>query len=218
MRRLIPLYRLCGSKSYSTASAVHELTKRSSKVIPDYLTPTQSHLLDTTLSDLIPGNSRATSSSAQIQSPPNVLPQGHHLVYFPIMTAPSELASDGADMDHSPGPQWPRRLWAGGEVTFRQRWRDQMQMDGRPVYCKENIRDVRDKGGKVFVDVWRTYGTSQSDADWAIEERRTLVFMKEDENTPTPRTLKCKSRPIEYLLGIWVTDWTHQILICPLTP
>ena len=76
---------------------------RPAKFIPDYLNPMPSHLLTTTLSDLLQANATPLSSP-QIQSPPQTLPQGHHLVYFPIQTAPSHLAPDGADLDHSPGP------------------------------------------------------------------------------------------------------------------
>ncbi|KAM3521661.1 hypothetical protein MY4038_008949 [Beauveria bassiana] len=122
-------------------------------------------------------------SSPMVQSPPRPLPQGHHLVYFPIQTAPSQLAPDGADMDHSPGTHYSRRLWAGGEVTFRNNDTDEemssrsghggLVLNSQPWTCTETIGDVRVKdpghalssssssstrgGEKVFVDVWRRY-------------------------------------------------------------
>lgn len=167
-----------------------------SKLIPDYLTPTHSHLLSSTLSDLLAsGSSTGThlpsntqSIPPTIQSPPRVLPQGHHLVYFPLLTPPSQLSPDGADPDHSPGAEWPKRLWAGGEVTFRKGWEDQFVLDGREVECVEEIGDVKDRGGMVLVDLWRRYGRRES---WGIEERRTLAFLREGEGKGS-RSVKCK--------------------------
>ena len=177
-----------------------------SKLIPDYLTPTHSHLLSSTLSDLLASGSGTASGSGldphshsethtippTIQSPPKVLPQGHHLVYFPLLTPPSQLAPDGADPDHSPGAEWPKRLWAGGEVTFRKGWEDQFVLDGREVECVEEIRDVKDRGGIVFVDLLRRYGRRQS---WGIEERRTLAFLRDGEGKGG-KGVKCKSTDV----------------------
>ena len=173
-----------------------------SKLIPDYLTPTHSHLLSSTLSDLLASDSGSGLDSGSgsgsgsvlhtvpptIQSPPKVLPQGHHLVYFPLLTPPSQLAPDGADPDHSPGAEWPKRLWAGGEVTFRKGWEEQFVLDGREVECVEEIGDVKDRGGVVFVDLWRRYGQRES---WGIEERRTLAFLRDGEGK-RGRGVKCK--------------------------
>jgi hydroxyacyl-ACP dehydratase HTD2-like protein with hotdog domain len=96
-------------------------------------------------------------------------------------------------MDHSPGVEFAKRLWAGGEVVFHPGSKDEIVLDGRPWACKEEIGDVRVKHGaaegseKVFVDVWRRYGAGHEGADserkWAIEERRTLVFMRNDAST-----------------------------------
>ncbi|OAA71328.1 hypothetical protein ISF_01879 [Cordyceps fumosorosea ARSEF 2679] len=149
---------------------------------------------------------RSGPSSPIVQSPALALPQGHHLVYFPIQAAPSRLAPDGADLDHSPGLHYSRRLWAGGEVTFR--GAGGLVLDGRPWTCTETIGDVRVKadasrelaeiGGneKVFVDVWRRYaldhhhpGLEKTPLPWSIEERRTLVFMDPGDNpVPPPQT------------------------------
>jgi hypothetical protein len=76
-----------------------------------------------------------------------------------------------------------------------------MRLDARPVVCRENIGDVTLRGregeDKVFVDVWRKYGTGhevEGRDEWDIEERRTLVFMREEKeaaSSPT-RLLKCE--------------------------
>lgn len=80
-------------------------------------------------------------------------------------------------------------------------------MDGRPWRCKEEIGDVRVKGDKgqekVFVDVWRRYGAKQ---EWDIEERRTLVFMRNTEGqlaSAPRRATTCES----------ASPW---VIMCPL--
>jgi hydroxyacyl-ACP dehydratase HTD2-like protein with hotdog domain len=115
------------------------------------------------------------------------LPQGHHLVYFPLQTAASGLAFDGADRDHAPSGEFTKRLWAGGEVRFRSD--EGLRLDGRAWVCEEAIGDVKVKGGgradeKVFVDLWRRYGLGHEveGREWDVEERRTLVFMRKGED------------------------------------
>ncbi|KAG6001712.1 hypothetical protein E4U21_003890 [Claviceps maximensis] len=183
------------SSSSSSSSPFPQLQSRPAKLIPDYLTPMSSHLLTTTLSDLHCAPLPSTSSPI-IHSPAQVLPQGHHLVYFPIQTPPSRLAPDGADPDHSPGAAYPRRMWAGGEVIFHPGWDKNLVLDGRPWRCQEDIGevDVRATRGeeRIFVDVWRRYGLGHAHAQvkdgegtrtWDIEERRTLVFMREGDGS-----------------------------------
>ncbi|KAG5966009.1 hypothetical protein E4U58_002638 [Claviceps cyperi] len=176
------------SSSSSPSPPFPHLQSTPTKLIPDHLNPMPSHLLATTLSDLL--DLPHPPSLPIIQSPPRKLPQGHHLVYFPLLTPPSRLGTDGADPDHSPGAAFPRRMWAGGEVIFHRGWEENLVLDGRPWRCREDIDrvDVRGEGveEKVFVDVWRRYGLGYGpgegeDGRWDIEERRTLVFMREGE-------------------------------------
>lgn len=166
------------SRLYSSSSpGIAALRARPAKHIPEYLTPSPSHLLSTTLNDLLPSTAAATSPVIQNK----VLPQGHHLAYFPLQTAPSKLAPDGADLDHSPGPEeYPVRLWVGGELSFAKGWQERMVLDGREAQCEESINKVTEKGDKVFVDLVRRYGASKSLED--ITEIRTLCFMKPQES------------------------------------
>jgi hydroxyacyl-ACP dehydratase HTD2-like protein with hotdog domain len=139
------------------------------------------------------------------------VPQGHHLVYFPLQTPASGLAFDGADQDHAPSAEFTKRLWAGGEVRFKEKG---LVLDGRPWVCREEIGDVKVKGGgkedeKVFVDVWRRYGLGHEaeERGWDIEERRTLVFMRKTEGdegpAPAARLVKCKC-------GNWTNTYDHS--------
>ncbi|KEY70032.1 hypothetical protein S7711_04047 [Stachybotrys chartarum IBT 7711] len=190
----------------SLLAAAAAIKSRPAKLIPDYLTPTSSHLLATTLSDLLPP-AYAAPSTPLVAGPPAALPPGHHLVYFPIQLPPSRLVPDGADPDHAPGPPFHRRMWAGGEVVFRSGARRRLRLDGRPWLCREAVEavDVRGVEGqeKVFVDVRRKYGLGHEgyqDVDrldaqeWLIEERRTLVFMRNGDPAspppPPPRLIK----------------------------
>ncbi|RSL71180.1 hypothetical protein CEP54_001404 [Fusarium duplospermum] len=184
-------------------SAVEAIKAHPPKIIPDYLTPMPSHLLTTTLTDLLSPQT-PTPSTPKIKSPPIPLPQGHHLVYFPIQLPPSKLIPDGADPDHSPGQPFTRRVWAGGEVVYGKRWRDMTLCCG-PVVCREKVEDVSLRGRegeeKVFVDVWRRYGVGHDQVEereeWEIEERRTLVFMREEETSASspPRLIKYPHPP-----------------------
>ncbi|CAG7562906.1 unnamed protein product [Fusarium equiseti] len=201
--------RQCGlrlQKGYSTkspSSIISALKAHPPKIIPDYLTPMPSHLLTTTIDDLL----YPSPTTPTISSPPKALPQGHHLVYFPIQLPPSRLIPDGADPDHSPGSPYVRRVWAGGEVTFRG---EEMKLDARPVVCREKIEDVdlrgREGEEKVFVDIWRKYGTGhevEGREEWDIEERRTLVFMREEkESTSSPARLLKYPHPPTYSISL----------------
>ena len=194
------------SPSASLPAMVAALKRRPAKFIPDYLVPMPSHLLNTTLADLFTpyspsttaptSTSTSTSTTPAVAAPPTPLPQGHHLAYFPLQRPPSALAPDGADPDHSPGAPFHRRLWAGGELRFRPGWAGRLLLDGRAWACREEIGDVKVTGGegeeRVFVDVWRRYGlgheVEREGEAWDVEERRTLVFMRNQGLPPSSST------------------------------
>lgn len=46
------------------------------------------------------------------------LPAGYHLVYFTPNGLESELGADGSDQIFNAGPEYPRRMWAGGEMFW----------------------------------------------------------------------------------------------------
>lgn len=139
--------------------------------------------------------------------PDLVLPQGHHLVYFPLQLPPSRLLPDGTDPAHCPGAPFVRRMWAGGELTWSDGWDRALLRDGRRAVCVETVGPPNIKGGaarpgdeKVFVDVVRRYGVGRFDdtlgretmVDSAIgrevleggglvlHEVRKLVFLREE--------------------------------------
>ncbi|KZL66119.1 eukaryotic peptide chain release factor subunit 1, partial [Colletotrichum tofieldiae] len=155
--------------------------------------------------DIFPSSASSASSNPTLPnfptppSPGHPLLQGHHLVYFPLQTPPSGLMPDGTDPDHCPGAPFTRRLWAGGEVRFREGWENELRLDGRQVKCIESVDDVRAEKGRVWVELWRRYAAASAVSDKkgsAIEERRTLAFLPEvDAPAPTRRSLRPPHKP-----------------------
>ncbi|KAK0710970.1 HotDog domain-containing protein [Lasiosphaeris hirsuta] len=154
------------------------------KLLHDTLSPTPSHLLTLALADHLPPSlspSPTTPSHvgplASYPPPPPTtpLPQGHHLVYFPIQVPPSRLQPDGTDPDHGPGAPFVRRMWAGGSVVFSRGWERVLRLDGRRAVCVETVGAPVLRADKVLVEVRRRYG------EGVEEEVRRLVFMRERE-------------------------------------
>ncbi|TKA43704.1 hypothetical protein B0A49_13311, partial [Cryomyces minteri] len=132
------------SSSYAHLNA--ELTSRRLPLIFDYLSPQNSHLLDVSLADYLPQGSSRPSHYLPPASEANLLPFGHHLIYFPPPKTGSQLLPDGMDPDQSPGEPFVRRMWAGGHVRYNPDQTLQVRLDGKPHVCVEGIRDVSVKG------------------------------------------------------------------------
>lgn len=214
------------TKPATFANIKYELHNRAPKTYYDYLTPTNSHLLSLSLADLIPHKPLHTQQGLASPSTPwaptslvsttKVLPQGQHLVHFPPDHPTLSLLPDGTDADHSPGAPFTRRVWAGGSVSFRPGWDQDLILDGRRAECVETIKAVRitgvppaeearsdrtpGAGEKIFVDVERLYGSRDSAHKAAIRETRTLCFMtpkseeeaRRDVENPHRRTIRGK--------------------------
>ncbi|ORX98170.1 hypothetical protein BCR34DRAFT_496313, partial [Clohesyomyces aquaticus] len=93
----------------------------------------------------------------------NILPPGHHLVYFNPALSENKLLPDGTDPLQSPGQPFERRMWAGGKIAFaRDHWRTEvgLEVGGSAEYvCVERIKkvDMRGEGddAKIFVTIER---------------------------------------------------------------
>ncbi|KAL2270399.1 hypothetical protein VTJ83DRAFT_2583 [Remersonia thermophila] len=190
-------------------------------MIYDILSPTNSHLLTLSLADHIPSLFPSYEPGSSIPYPdktttpihpvdkgqPLLLPQGHHLAYFPLQLPPSQLMADGTDPAHCPGAPFVRRMWAGGSVVFHPRWREVMKMDGRRVVCVERV-DPDSFGsrtdGKIVVEVSRKYGLAHEmvgkkrEKNAVVEEVRRLIFLRErKEADEAEEAEKSKSRWIK---------------------
>lgn len=177
-----------------------ELTARKLPILYDDLSPRNSHNLNVSLANYIPDSWLPKSTFEDGLPLPNAsaqLPASHHLVYFNPALPPSKLLSDGTDPNQSPNEPFVRRMWAGGNV----RWKNAMKLDGKRWACVEGIRDVIVKGRpgeeKVFVGIERRFGSTEGSSGdtqvreklWAdheddfagadVIERRNIVFMRE---------------------------------------
>jgi hydroxyacyl-ACP dehydratase HTD2-like protein with hotdog domain len=152
-----------------------ELTSRPPNQILEYLTNTNSHLLNITLADFIPSSCYpAGFSKSDLQTPRNkdklgasaheagYLPLGHHLVHFPPQVLSSDILPDGTDKLHWPGPPFTRRLWTGGSLSFNRNASFGLHTNNMSAMCKEEITNVWTKGQvgdeKVFVAIRRRIG------------------------------------------------------------
>ncbi|KAI0887207.1 HotDog domain-containing protein [Annulohypoxylon maeteangense] len=151
----------------------------------DYMSPTNSTLLNVALADFIPQECIFGTINTRSIIANKPLPEGHHFAYFPLQKTSSELCPDGTDPFHSPGDPFVRRMWAGGSIDFTETFR----LNSRSIDCKEWIEDIAFKGPggqeKIFATIRREYmmsadrnvplGVSQVPR---ITERRSLVFMR----------------------------------------
>lgn len=197
-----------GAQSVSEIFASHPLFEpsllnkqrtRPPNLLLDHLSPTNSHLLNVSLTGLLPESCHPLSYNASHPVLPTVsasktipssvraalehrLPQGHHLVYFPPTVPPQGLnPEDGTDNLHSPGPPFVRRLWAGGSLSFNPALRQQLDLSNGRVVCVEGVRNVTVKGleedQKVFVDIDRCIraldgeedGEAAAERDWLAD-------------------------------------------------
>lgn len=157
------------------ASLREELTSRPVNQIFEYLTNTNSHLLNITLADFLPSLCYPPGfSKSDLQTPRNKsipgpvphtagsLPLGHHLVHFPPQVLNSDILRDGTDTLHWPGPPFERRLWTGGSLSFNRNNIFRLHTNNMSAMCKEEITDVWTKGKegdeKVFVTIRRRIG------------------------------------------------------------
>lgn len=159
-------------------SARQKLASQPPTLTFDTLSPTHSRLLTLSLADYAPALFPRERRPAGA-----LLPQGHHLVYFPLQLAPSRLMPDGTDPAHWPGAPFVRRMWAGGELLFKDGWDRDLRLDGREAVCVEEVGEPVVKGAegdeKVFVEVKRGYGLRADGREVVVKEMRRLVFMRE---------------------------------------
>ncbi|KAI2472078.1 hypothetical protein F4781DRAFT_428847 [Annulohypoxylon bovei var. microspora] len=165
-----------------------EMLARPTQSTWDVTSPTNSTMLNIALADFIPDECQPPGyqiAGRHIEnvSPISRLPQGHHLVYFPLQKTPSELCPDGTDPFHSPGDPFVRRMWAGGSIDFDGFFR----LNSTSAVCMERIEDVTVRGPegqeKLFVNVLREYLIKADikdgeDPTSRIKEQRSLVFMR----------------------------------------
>ncbi|KAL8661883.1 MAG: hypothetical protein Q9202_005165 [Teloschistes flavicans] len=155
------------------------MTSRELPSILDTNDPQQAISLSHALSDFLP-----RGSSLMLDGERQSMPRGYHLVYFPPKVSQSSLLPDGTDPFHSPGLPFTRRMWAGGDITFRAHG---CALVPGEIKCDESITDVAIKGNegeeKVFVTIRRELAYPLENLEYTPEgkflvENRRLVFMR----------------------------------------
>jgi hydroxyacyl-ACP dehydratase HTD2-like protein with hotdog domain len=162
-------------------SSVKELSQRPPYVTFDQLAVANSRLLDLTLADFLHPAIQSKASKSElrgIRDTEGLLPQGHHLVYFPTLVGDTALLPDGTDQLQWPGLPFTRRLWAGGSIQFNKSASERAlkfyngdehvplpRKRGTEAVSVETIKDVEMKGlpgqEKVYVQIEKRMGYSR---------------------------------------------------------
>ncbi|RMZ69734.1 mesaconyl-C4 hydratase [Pyrenophora seminiperda CCB06] len=210
-----------------------EMLRRPLIYLPEHINATREDQLCQTLRGILPPHFCHAPKGKEI------IPVGHHLIWFNPATPTNELLPDGTDTLHSPGHPWVRRLWAGGAIRVRPEeyyHRFGGFANETPMLGVEEISEVKLHGegddAKIFVTIERhfvrqatveeryfakhgllgrthtarsnifKYFADQLLADrvhkrerWgeaALQEQRTLVFLKKHNNPQISQTLPTK--------------------------
>ncbi|CAE6998201.1 hypothetical protein P3342_000777 [Pyrenophora teres f. teres] len=114
--------------------------------------------------------------------PPNgtPVPPGHHLVYFTSSLIESELGLDGTDKTVNPLSPYTRRMWAGGELTWKQD-RNALLRVGQEVKETTKLlsaepKSLKSGGEMLVVGVEKTFSNGHG---IALKDRRNWVFQRE---------------------------------------
>ncbi|KAL9581892.1 MAG: hypothetical protein Q9212_003622 [Teloschistes hypoglaucus] len=183
--------------SSSLSDLETEMTSRELSPLLDTNDPHQAFSLSNALSDFLPKGSNLLDQDAESHS----MPRGYHLVYFPPETAQDPLLPDGTDPLHSPGEPFTRRMWAGGDITFRAHG---CRLFPGEIRCQESITDVNIKGNegaeKVFVNIRRELAYPLEDQSYTpkgkfLIENRRLVFMRAHQSNQASAAQRAILKP-----------------------
>jgi 3-methylfumaryl-CoA hydratase len=116
--------------------------------------------------------------------PGDPLPPLWHWIYFPPLTPQADLGADGHPPlgGFLPPVPLPRRMWAGGRLTFR----GQLRL-GEEVERRTTILSVTEKTGRQGRLVFLTLGHVLSNAEGAmVEEEQDIVYRAAEAGRATP--------------------------------
>ncbi|KAH8149868.1 uncharacterized protein LAJ45_06020 [Morchella importuna] len=175
----------------------HHLYSRSFPLIHEFISPQPSYLLNLTLAPHLSTPPLPTQLPTSGELPP-----GHHMVYFPPQLPESELLPDGSDASQNPGPEWVRRMWAGGSVHFHPT--KKMELMDHAV-LQEKVVDLQTRGKpgskdeRMFVYFERSMWSGKQplqpsdliEGEAAVVENRCLVFFRgAKDETAVARVVK----------------------------
>lgn len=160
--------------SGSAKASIAALSARSPWKKLDYVSPTQSQMLKTTISHLF--EQKPVQFAAG-----DAVPPGFHLAYFNPCDPEPTLAADGYSEQQAPGEPFVNRMWLGGTVEFHKG--RQLSM-GESSVCSETLVSAREPGSsangdKLLVTIQRDMRNDSTPLEEpAITEKRTLIYMK----------------------------------------
>ncbi|KAJ8117034.1 hypothetical protein OPT61_g1670 [Boeremia exigua] len=121
-----------------------------------------------------------TPSSNNPQPNGTPVPAGYHLVYFTPSIIESELGLDGTDRTVNPLTPYTRRMWAGGELTWKQDpnalLRVGQEVRETTTLLSAEPKQLKSGGEMLVVGVEKTFENS---AGIAVVDKRSWVFQKE---------------------------------------
>jgi len=132
---------------------------------------------------LDPARSQALSTALGLPPSQDELPHLHHWLHFWEVPGPDRVGVDGHPQrgDFLPPIALPRRMWAGGRLTFHAPIRFGQRLERRSTIISVQPKSGR-SGEMVFVTVRHRLLT---EAGLAIEEEQDLVF-REAATGPAP--------------------------------
>ena len=145
--------------------------------MPESQTPTLSAWLDKTetlTDDITAFPLRALAATLDREAPDSAVPPLWHWLYFLPVSPLSEAGPDGHPKRGGflPPVELPRRMWAGGRLTFHAPLRA-----GSEAARTSTIANIEDKTGRsgrlVFVTVQHRY---ESGGALCIEEEHDIVY------------------------------------------
>ncbi|BFZ54602.1 hypothetical protein PYCC9005_001639 [Savitreella phatthalungensis] len=107
----------------------------------------------------------------------DVLPPAYHQAFFTPEVSEAGLTNDGGDPTFNP-PGFPRRMWAGGNLSFSPNNRLRVGQAVTETTTFERVDSKMTRSGSPMLVVWvrKRY---ENDAGLALEDRRSWLFRPE---------------------------------------
>ena len=122
------------------------------------------------------------------------LPLGYHLLLFPTACKESDLSEDGYTREHAPPAPYSRRLWGGGEFTWRR-----PLIIGDALKQSTKVVHAEIKGSNLYVYLEKVI-FKENYENWSLKENRTMIYLEHDLNR------KSRDGPVISNLNIFIIE------------
>ncbi|KAF7730947.1 hypothetical protein EC973_000993 [Apophysomyces ossiformis] len=153
----------------------------------DKISASQFNLMGNTLNDPFYNHGKLPAEGTE-------LPPAWHLAYFPPRVPENALSPDGFEKEWQP-PQFPHRMWAGGELQWNPK--NPLRV-GDHAKMESAIRDVQfrpggRRGDSLFIYVDKHMSNERG---WAATESRCWVYVKDNGNDDKSKKAAPKKDPL----------------------